>query len=70
LILNVLKNIEHENHPQSSAQVEVVLDTNIKTQNHFDYPYTYQFNNSRVSKFPTTKFWRPQKTGARGSCSQ
>lgn len=28
------------------------------------------FNNSQGIKFPTTKFWSPQNTGARISCSQ
>ena len=42
-ILNVLKNIEHENHPPSSTQVEVtkaMLNMNIgtKAQNNFDTP--------------------------------
>jgi len=37
----VLKNIEHENHPPSSKQVEVTktkLNMNTRTQNNFDTP--------------------------------
>jgi len=41
MIVNVLKNIGHENHPPSSAQVEVtkvMLNMNTKVQDNFDTP--------------------------------
>ncbi|KAL4147818.1 hypothetical protein QTP88_002166 [Uroleucon formosanum] len=41
MIVNVLKNIEHENHPPSPAQVEVtkvILNMNTKAQDNFDTP--------------------------------
>jgi len=41
MIVNVLKNIEHENHPPSPAQVEVtkvMLNMNTKAQDNFDTP--------------------------------
>ncbi|XP_029348287.1 uncharacterized protein LOC115034906 [Acyrthosiphon pisum] len=41
MILNVLKNIKHKNHPPSPAQVEVtkvMLNMNAKAQDNFDTP--------------------------------
>jgi len=38
MILNVLKNIEHENHPPSPVLIDVMLNMNSKAQNNFDTP--------------------------------
>jgi len=54
MIVNVLKNIEHENHPPSPAQdvevTKVMLSMNTKAQDNFDTPSRLRSRNVQFIK--------------------